>query len=336
MVEKGAGGECVAGWFMGLAYSGVTWKTRLYNYILAPITAPFEALRFCWRYDVFLVPAHALPLGFWIKKWRPAAHVIYFNHDPFLTGLGDKPWYFRHYVKAMLGVVDGVHSCSSLSDRYAADMLSVPRAVTQLFVDDEFGEVHRVPTAQNVIIVAALHATKGIREGIAAFQALRGRLGRAITLTIIGDGPLRKEVDAIASADRDIRVLGQQPRPVVAAELARSSVLLMLSRFDALAAAVLEASRVGVIPLMSDRVGSGEFFPAELVVPVGNHEAAVKRLLWLYQLSVPEQEALRERVRAVGREFTRERQCARFREAIAGLIDRIERPVKASVSTPAI
>jgi len=314
----------VAGWFMALAYSGVTWKTRLYNYFLAPLFAPFEALRFCWRYEVFLVPPRALPLGFWIKRWRPAARVIFFNHSPFLADLGRKSWYFRSYVSVMLRAMDGVHSCSWLSDRYAAAIPSVPRAISHLYADDEFGQVHRAPAAEDVIIVASLHATKGVREGIAAFQAFRDRLGRAITLTIIGDGPLRKEIEGIASADGGIRLVGYQPRSVVAAELARSSVLLMLSRFDAFAAAVLEAARVGVVPFMSDMVGSSSLFPKELVVPVGDQEAAVERLLWFYQLSRSEQEALRERVRAVGHKFTRERQCARFRATLNDLLLKIE------------
>lgn len=325
LVEIGTGGECVAGWLMALAYSGVTWKTRFYNYAWAPWSAPVEALRFCRRYDVFLVPAHALPLGYWIKKWRPDARIIYFNHCPFLVGVEQKPWYFRRYVKMMLGAVDGVHSLSRLSDRYAAEALSVPRAITHLFAGEEFDGVCRDPTAEDLIIVSALHATKGILEGIAAFQVFRDRLGRPVTLTIIGDGPMRKEAERIASADGGIRLLGHQPRSIVAAQLARSSVLLMLSRFDTFAAAVIEAARVGVLPLMSDTVGSSELFPMELVVPVGDREAAAGRLLWLYQLSRPDQEALRERVRAVSAEFTRERQCARFRDAIADLVARIDR-----------
>jgi len=317
------GGECVSGWLMPLVYSGVTWKTRLYNYIWAPLSSPIEALRFCWRYDVFLVPDHALPLGYWIKKWRSSARVIYFNHGPFLADLRRQPWYFRGYIQMMLGAVDGVHSGSWLPDRYAEGILLVPRTISHLFAGEEFEGICRDSSAENLAIVAALHATKGIREGIAAFQAFSDRLGRPVTLTIIGDGPLRKEVERFASTNGGIRLLGQQPQSVVAAELAKSSVLLMLSRFDTFPAAVLEAARIGVLPLMSDNVGSSNLFPTELVVPVGDHQAAVERLLWLYQLSTSEQEALRDRVRVVAREFTRERQCAEFRAAMNDLLQRI-------------
>jgi glycosyltransferase involved in cell wall biosynthesis len=282
------------------------------------------------------VPPHALPLGYWIKKWRPAARVIYFNHDPFLADLSRKPWYFRRYVRMLLGAVDGVHSGSWLPDRYAAAIVSVPRTISHLFASEEFEGIRRDSAAEDLIMIGALHLTKGIREGIAAFQAFRDRLGRPIRLTVIGDGPLRKEIEVTALADKDIWFLGQQPPSVVATELSRSSVLLMLSRFDTFPAAVLEAARVGVLPLMSDRVGSSNIFPKELVVPVGDEKAAVERLLWLYQLSSSEQQALRDRVQAVGREFTRERQCSRFHEAITELMERMDRPLSASVSTPAI
>ncbi|CAP54443.1 glycosyltransferase [Gluconacetobacter diazotrophicus] len=113
-----------------------------------------------------------------------------------------------------------------------------------------------------ILHVARLVEFKGTEYLLRAFARLAPRHGTA-RLVIIGDGPLRSRLEALARAlDIGTRVsfLGAQPHPVVmdwmrrAAMLVLPSILTASGRVEGLGMVLLEAAATGV-PVIGSRVG---------------------------------------------------------------------------------
>lgn len=111
-----------------------------------------------------------------------------------------------------------------------------------------------------VLFVGRLVTQKGIRELIEAIALLQRR-DLSTKLTVIGDGPLRSDCEALVRRERlDVRFLGQQPADVVRDEMRRAAVFCVPSRTDAAGAqeglgmVFLEAQAVG-LPVVTTRSG---------------------------------------------------------------------------------
>ncbi len=103
-----------------------------------------------------------------------------------------------------------------------------------------------------VAMVSVLRAGKGHDVAIAAVDELRRR-HPGLRLLVVGDGPARAEVEALARPLGDAVVLTGFRRDVVEL-LAASDALLLPSRMDAFPTALLEAASVGV-PCVATAVG---------------------------------------------------------------------------------
>jgi len=88
--------------------------------------------------------------------------------------------------------------------------------------------------AGRVVAIGRLAAEKTMADVLEVFAAVLSRHPTA-TLAVIGDGPERSQLEALASA-REIRhavtFMGRVPQDVVRDELARASVLLYMARSD--------------------------------------------------------------------------------------------------------
>jgi glycosyltransferase involved in cell wall biosynthesis len=157
----------------------------------------------------------------------------------------------------------------------------VPNVVdTDLFVPPE---AWRPEGALRLVTVGSLVPIKGPRHLIAAVSALRER-GVSVALEIIGDGPLRADLERFA-ADLDvadaITFRGRVDRPAVAAALRRSDAFVLPSLWETLSCALLEAMAAG-LPAVATRVGgipevltSGE----GILVEPGSTDALAEGLL---------------------------------------------------------
>ncbi|HEX6871934.1 MAG TPA: glycosyltransferase family 4 protein, partial [Micromonosporaceae bacterium] len=119
------------------------------------------------------------------------------------------------------------------------------------------------PLGDGFVLLSRLVPEKGVDLLLQAWQRHPdGSLGR---LRVVGDGPLRPEVEQAAATRADVTFLGQQDRAGVRQALRESAVVLVPSRWhDVLPTVILEAlaagrpvlgSDLGGIPYLVDRAG---------------------------------------------------------------------------------
>ncbi len=106
------------------------------------------------------------------------------------------------------------------------------------------------------VSVAQLDERKGIRELVAAMPRLAVDQCRAV-LVLVGEGPLRSELEAVARTGRsDIRLVGQQDPLGVRSYLAAADAFVLATKRDPNPLAVIEAAFVGLPLLVSYRAGN--------------------------------------------------------------------------------
>jgi glycosyltransferase involved in cell wall biosynthesis len=131
------------------------------------------------------------------------------------------------------------------------------------------------------ISVGRLHPQKGLDQGMRWIAAALD-MGADLDWTIVGDGPERRRLEALANelevAER-VRFVGW--RNDVPAWLAASDVLLLPSQWEGMPNALLEAFAAGLPALASDVEGVAETMGQDLsfqMVPGGNPFVASARL----------------------------------------------------------
>lgn len=123
------------------------------------------------------------------------------------------------------------------------------------------------PGGKGLIVVARLTRQKRIHLAIEAIAELR-RVGQPQTLTIVGDGPERTALEALAATlgvAGAVRFLGAQPPTEVAQLLAGADLALFPARHEGFGLAAAEALMCGV-PVIACDDGGGV---VEVVPPHG-------------------------------------------------------------------
>lgn len=145
----------------------------------------------------------------------------------------------------------------------------------------------------DVAVVARLVPVKGVADVIRACALAASALDRPVTLRVVGDGPLRPELERLAADSRGVhaRFLGALPHAEVLRTLAAARVVAGGSRVDTDGAregfglGLLEASSLGRPVVAYDSGGVAEAVLHEvtgLLVPEGDVDAlgaALARLL---------------------------------------------------------
>jgi glycosyltransferase involved in cell wall biosynthesis len=125
-------------------------------------------------------------------------------------------------------------------------------------VDDEVfrpAERHSPGDELRLVAVGNLVDVKGHRFLLEAMPRLGAT--RKVTLDVIGDGELRPELSALAvrlGVERQVRFLGQRPKPEVAERVRAADVFVLPSLSENMPCALLEALACGV-PAVASRVG---------------------------------------------------------------------------------
>ena len=137
------------------------------------------------------------------------------------------------------------------------------------------------PEAPLIVSLGRLERYKGHHRAVAAFAVLRQRLPGA-RLRLLGEGPYEAELHALVTASglSDCVEIGAVPsgdRAGMATMLARSSLVVLLSDYEAHPVAVMEALSLGRPVVTSDVAGCAELARNGLVraVPLDAHPEAV-------------------------------------------------------------
>ena len=95
-----------------------------------------------------------------------------------------------------------------------------------------------------------------------------------LTLKVIGEGPERAKLEAIANEfEADVTFLGELESDGVVQVLSKSDIFALLSDYEGLSFALLEAMMVGIPVVVSNNAGNTQVIQNEvngLVVPIGN------------------------------------------------------------------
>lgn len=115
------------------------------------------------------------------------------------------------------------------------------------------------------VYVGRLEPLKGVTDLLNAFGELREQQHDA-ALLIVGDGSLREKVEAAASSEPGIRVVGRLQGTKLLDAYAVADVFVLASHFEPWGLVVNEAMAAGLPVIVTDRVGSSD----DLVMPGGN------------------------------------------------------------------
>ncbi|WP_420593599.1 glycosyltransferase [Deinococcus sp.] len=178
-----------------------------------------------------------------------------------------------------------------------------------------FSPVAELSREPLVLFVGRCVEKKGIAHLLRAMQAVQLRVPDA-QLVVIGDGPLRPELETLASELRlNCRFLGVQPSEEVRTWMRSAQVFCVPSitasngDTEGLPTVILEALAIGLPIVTTDSAGNPEAVQhgqTGLVVPEKDEAALASALLCLL-----EDEALRERLRRAGLEDVHARFDAR-------------------------
>lgn len=318
--REAAGAEPICGLGMAWAKGRSGLLGQLYYRGMSPILKPVDGLRFRGRFDVIITPSYGLHLAAWIKRFDRSLKLIYFNYCPFLDWVSKAPSLQKAYHRRALSAVDGVISGSALNAERASALLQVPQVVCHPFGGEAFRDISPPDSSRTLLVVGPLHPIKRVDRALEVLRALKGQGADDWRLVLVGDGRGKEMYEKEVAALDGVEFTGQVSSDRLASLYGQAFALLQLSDFDNFPVAVLEASSAGVLPLVSDNVGSVEILPDMLVVKNGDPKDAAECLLSLARMTSAERGVLRGRCRQAAELFSRERQTELFREAVEALV----------------
>jgi len=262
------------------------------------LRSAFRALIQSRHYDVYLARQPGIISGDLVQELREAglpwiSEIVGDPHEVFATGASTHPLraIFRRSLREQqcrvaqdaLGVM---YVSQALATDYATKGLSIIASDVEL-TDDSF----RFPPAERVagpfrlaLIGSMEQPYKGIDTALAVLAALRQR-GRAITLTVIGDGRLKTSLMAQATAlglSDSVNWLGMLAAGhEVRAALRQIDLYIQPSRTEGMPRALLEACAWGLPALATPVGGIPDVLAPSQLVPVGDVTAwttAIARL----------------------------------------------------------
>lgn len=194
---------------------------------------------------------------------------------------------------------------------------------TDYFTPDRSGATDECPL---VVFVGALNAQKGIRDLVAASQALVARVPHR--LLVVGDGPLREEIRHMTAATPHVELVGPKDRAGVRELLRKGTVLVVPSKEhngarEAAGLVALEAQACGTPVVayasggLAEMVHAGE---SGLLVPEGDISALTGSIGEVLGLQTADYRSMRSSARQfVVAERSLTRSCEELIQHYAGI-----------------
>ncbi|MGE3909822.1 MAG: glycosyltransferase family 4 protein [Chloroflexota bacterium] len=139
------------------------------------------------------------------------------------------------------------------------------------------------PDEKVVLVVARLTVWKGVDTVMSAVDRLARGAQPRVRLVVIGDGPDRPRLEALAAAlsSRNVMLAGEVPHREVGRWMQAADALALCSGYEGLSHVLLEAMAAGLPVLVSD-VGGNRALVRDghdgLIVPFGDVEATASAL----------------------------------------------------------
>lgn len=127
-----------------------------------------------------------------------------------------------------------------------------------------------------VLFAAKLQPWKAPHDLVAAMD----RLDRPANLVVIGDGPLRADVERLATSRPWMRTLGFVNQTAIGEWYGAADLFVLPSRRERWGLAVNEAMAAGAVPIVSDAVGCGPDLVADIgwIYPAGDVSALARAM----------------------------------------------------------
>jgi len=171
--------------------------------------------------------------------------------------LGD----FEHYYSIAAGhqgIIDSFVAISKEIYEKLCNLLPHRRKDIRLayFPTPEVPEKRTAPPAQSlrIVYVSRLEERKNPLL-IPAIDAILKNRGRQVTITIVGDGPLRGQLEKAIGVQSNFRLAGFLDNQRLHEIYKENDVFLMTSESEGLPVSLIEAMKTGLVPVVSDIPG---------------------------------------------------------------------------------
>ncbi len=188
-----------------------------------------------------------------LSNWRAQRHQPHVSYFP---GLIDQAWLRSDRSTVRVAISHTIADRHRQLPWFTADGVVTPGIPDQLLTLP-YEVRHQVST---LIFVGRLESNKGVMELLIIFKALAAESFQ-LRLRILGDGPLRSELQRLIDADSltdRVALLGAVPAERVYRELQSSDLFVFPSRYESFGISLLEAQAIGVPVVCSDIPGIRE------------------------------------------------------------------------------
>jgi colanic acid/amylovoran biosynthesis glycosyltransferase len=209
-------------------------------------------------------------------KWMPAASLagrplaVFFHGLDATEVLSRAPRYYDSLFASRVGLVTNSEylkgclvAAGASRERVAIVPYGTDPALTRTTPES-------TRTARRILTIARLVEKKGVADALRAFARVQPQLEQPWTFEIVGDGPLRAELEALAGTlgiEESVEFRGALPRAEVFAALRRCSVFVLASKVapsgdtEGTPVSIIEAATLGRAVVSTLHAGIPEIVP---------------------------------------------------------------------------
>lgn len=237
-------------------------------------------------YDLLVTQEFAAPAGQNIKlainlPWIVSVHSMFFSSAWLKFNLGQ--WYMLYRIKKAIRYADGFRVNNEIIEKKLLAwgikkpivVQPTPIDVTRFITEDK--PINAVP---NILFAGRLEAEKNIPMLISAVK----NLPHDFSLTIVGDGSLRKDLEDLAKGDTRIIFLGRKTLEELPPVFKAADIFVLPSNTESFGQVLLQASAAGAAIIATKTAGAMSIIEHEkngILINIGDESALKQSLLRL-------------------------------------------------------